>query len=91
MYLSAFHFEGDPAALALAHDKLTAQFPPEAFSLHLCLQTPEGILVLDGCPSRSVAEEFQQSVGFASALAAAGLPSPRIERLGDVWSAVGVA
>ena len=91
MYLSAYHFEGDPDALVLAHDRLTAQFPPEALSAHLCIQTPRGILVLDGCPSRAVAEAFAESPDLASALAAAGLPTPRFEPLGELWSSVGVA
>ena len=29
MYLSAYHFDGDPARLAVAHDEMTAAFPPE--------------------------------------------------------------
>ena len=40
--------------------------------------------MLDACPSRAVFEAFSASPGFRTALAEAGLASPRIEPLGDV-------
>ncbi len=90
MHLAAYHFAGDPATLAAAHDEMTAQFPPEALPLHLCIKTGEGILVLDACPTRADAEAFQRSDVFAAALAGAGLPTPRFEHLGEIWSTVGI-
>jgi len=84
MYLSAYRFTVDPGTLAAAHDALLATFPPE--SLHVCVQTEDGILVLDTCPSRAVFESFNRSVEFRSALAAAGLPEPAVEPLGEVRS-----
>jgi len=92
MYLTAYHFEGDPATLAAAHERMTAHFPPGATDLRLCVTTGEGIVVLDTCPSREVAESFQQSPEFAHAVASSGLPSPRIEPFGEiVWSSVGAS
>lgn len=91
MHLSAYHFAGDPVRLAEAHDDMTARFPREALPLHLCVQTRDGILVLDACPTRADAEAFQRSPEFAAALVAAGLPAPRVEALGEIWSTVGVA
>lgn len=91
MHLSAYHFAGDPDRLAAAHDVMTARFPAEALPLHVCVRTADGILVLDGCPTKADAEAFQQGAEFAEALAQAGLPSPRIESLGEIWSTVGVA
>lgn len=90
MHLSALYFDGDPTRLAEAHDQLAARFPAEALPLHLCVRTAAGILVLDACPTRADAEAFQQSAEFAGALAAAGLPTPRVESLGEIWSTVGV-
>jgi hypothetical protein len=91
MHLTAYHFTGDPAALAAAHDEMTAKFPLDALPLHLCVQTGDGILVLDGCPTAADAEAFQRSPEFAAALADVGLPTPRIESLGEIWSSEGVA
>jgi hypothetical protein len=88
MFLSAYHFDGDPATLVAAHDQLATVYPPESYSLHVCIRTEQGMTVLDGCPSREVFEEFHRSQGFRAALASAGLPTPRIEALGDVESAV---
>jgi len=91
MPLSAYHFTGEPAALARAHDEMTARFPRDALVLHLCVTTGEGIVVLDGCPTAADAAAFQQSPEFAAALAQAGLPAPRIESVGEIWSTMGVS
>ncbi len=87
MFLGAYHFAGHPDELVAAHDRLTAQFPPGAFDLHVCVARDDGIVVLDACPSREVFTDFAQSPEFLSAVAAAGLPTPRVEPLGDVHSA----
>ena len=91
MYLTAYRFDGDSATLAEAHDAMAAQFPTDALDLHVCIKTATGILVLDGCPTAEDAIAFQQSPEFAAALADAGLPNPRIESLGEIWSSVGVS
>ena len=43
MFLSAYHFAGDPAALAAAHDRLYQQIPPESVDLHVCVLAADGI------------------------------------------------
>jgi hypothetical protein len=89
MFLSAYHFDGDDsAALAAAHDRLLIAQPPASFTLHLCAVGERGIVVLDTCPNREVFEEFHRSAGFLKAIADAGLPAPRVERLGEVHSTV---
>ncbi len=40
--------------------------------------------VLDGCASRAAFEAFSTGEQFRSALAAAGLPTPRVQPLGEV-------
>jgi hypothetical protein len=87
VFLGAYHFAGDPAELVAAHDRLTAQFPPGIFDLHVCVARDDGIVVFDACPSREVFTDFAQSDGFLTAVADAGLPAPRVEPLGDVHSA----
>jgi hypothetical protein len=87
MFLSAFHFDGDPTELIPAYEALLSGLPADAIELHACVVTEEGITVFDACPSREVFEEFT-SGGFQSAVAAAGLPLPRIVPLGEVHKAI---
>ena len=87
MFLSACHFDGDPAALAAAHDRLYQRLPPESLGLHVCVLGEDGITVLDACPSREDFAAFSQSAEFRQALAEAGLPQPRLEPLGEVHDA----
>ena len=87
MFLGAYHFDGDPAVLLDAYRRLMEGFPPEATDLHVCVERADGITVLDACPSHDVFAGFSTSPEFRSALAAAGLPDPRVEELGDVRAA----
>jgi hypothetical protein len=84
LYLGAVHFDGDPAALLPAYHRLLQRFPLEALDLHVCIGRNGGLTVFDACPSRAVYEEFTRSEQFRGAIAAAGLPAPRVESLGDV-------
>jgi hypothetical protein len=84
MFLSAYHFDGDPARLLPAYDAFAATFPPDALTLHACVVTESGISVYDACPTREVFEEFCHGAAFRSALEAAGLQLPRIVPLGEV-------
>ncbi|MGI5125903.1 hypothetical protein ACQEVB_03710 [Pseudonocardia sp. CA-107938] len=88
MFLSAYHFDGDPMTLVPAYDRMREGFPPDMFDLHACVVTGSGITVYDGCPTREDFEGFSVSADFRSAVAAAGLPQPRIEPLGEVHHAV---
>lgn len=88
MFLSAFHYDGDPARLVPAYDTMREGFPEDAFELHVCVVTSTGITVFDACPSREVFEEFSRSPQFLDAAAAAGLPASRIEPLGEIHYAV---
>ena len=84
MYLTAYHFDGIPAELVRRHERLVAAIPAVSAGLHVVVVSETGITVLDACPSRAVFEEFSASPGFRTALSEAGLPSPRIEPLGDI-------
>ena len=88
MFLSAYHFDGDPAALVPAYDVMQQGFPPDNFELHACVVTGSGITVYDACPTREIFEGFSVSSEFRGVLDAAGLPTPRIEPLGEVHHAV---
>jgi hypothetical protein len=87
MFLGSYTFEGDPAQLVRAYDRMLAQMPEGDIGLHVCVVREHGLLVLDSCPSREVFDEFTSSKGFAAAVAEAGLPHPRIVHLGEVHHA----
>jgi hypothetical protein len=92
VYLSAYHFDGDPTDLTARYDRMAAHFPDEELLLHACVVTDRGISVYDACPSRQVHAEFVASAAWQGALADAGLTPPRLEDLGDVhhWAAARV-
>jgi hypothetical protein len=88
MYLSAYHFDGTAAELLPAYHRLLASFPPGAVTLQLCTVTERGITVFDTCPSREAFQEFSTGETFRVAVAMAGLPSARIEPVGELHHTV---
>jgi hypothetical protein len=88
MFLGAYHFDGDPAGLLPAYERLFAGLPSEQIQLHVCVLGPGGLIVLDACPSEDVFAAFSTNPEFAAAVASAGLPQPRVERLGVVHRAL---
>lgn len=52
MYLGMYSFRGDPAELLAGHDRMLALLPEGRLDLHLCVQTEDGIAILDTCPNR---------------------------------------
>ena len=87
MFLGAFQFDGQTSELLPAYERLIRTYPPESLDLHLCVVRDGGITVYDACPSRSVFDEFVAGPHFRAAVAEAGLPPPRVERLGEVHRA----
>lgn len=84
MFFSVYRFQGEPAALQAGHARMLAMIPPGSISLHLSVPRPDGLDVYDACGDRATFEAFSGSDDFRGMLAAAGLPAPRIETLGDV-------
>jgi hypothetical protein len=82
VFLSVYHFDGDPASLLPGYDRMFADLRPDG--VHACVVREDGISVYDGCPSRAEFVAFSTGDAFRTALATAGLPSPRIEALGEV-------
>jgi len=81
MHASIWKFTGDPGTLLAGYDAMLADIPPENMMLHLCLEAPDGIVLVDTCPSREVFEGFVSGEGFRALRARHGLPEP--ERLED--------
>jgi len=88
VFLGAYHFDGDTGALLDGYDRMVAQFPPGVLELNVCVARDDGITVFDACPSGDVFAGFSQSAEFLAAVSTAGLPTPRVEPLGDVHAAV---
>ena len=87
MFLGKYECDGDPAVLLPAYDKFVAGFPPGNLMLHVCVVRDGGITIYDACPSQEVFRAFTSDPGLKPAFAAAGLPEPRIEELGEVHNA----
>jgi hypothetical protein len=88
MFLGAYHFDGETDALRAAYDRLMTFIPVGIVDLNVCVVRAGGITVYDACPSQEVFEGFSTSPDFATALASAGLPAPRVEQLGDIHNVV---
>ena len=80
MHASIWTFRGDPEQLLDAYDGLIAEILP-VVRLHLCLRTPDGILLVDTCPDRDAFERFVASDDFRALRERHGLPDP--ERVDD--------
>jgi hypothetical protein len=76
MHASIWHFAGDPDDLLPRYDAMLAQVPTASMRLHLCLRAPDGLLLVDTCPTREAYEEFAASEGFRGLRAQHGLPEP---------------
>ena len=78
MHLGIYEFEGDPAVLLEAYDRLMSATADANLFWHLCAVRPDGIVIYDTCPTREAFERFSTSPEFHSALRDAGLPEPRV-------------
>ncbi len=88
IFLGSYQFTGDTSYLLEAYDQFVGGFPPGVIMFQVCVARDNGITVFDACPTREVFTEFSQSPDFAGAIAAAGLPVPIVEPLGDVHNTI---
>jgi hypothetical protein len=79
MHASIWHLPGDPDDLLPRYDAPLAELP--AMRLQICLRAPDGIILVDTCPSREVFEGFATSDAFRTLRQRHGLPDP--DRLED--------
>ncbi len=89
MYLSAYQFDGDQDTLHEGYDRLVAAAPSGQLVVNLCVDRPGGITVFDSCPSRADFESWSTGEEFQAMLTKVGLPTPRVEPLGEVYLATG--
>jgi hypothetical protein len=74
MYASIWKFHGDPDELAAAYEAFTAELPEPA--LQLALRAPDGLVVVDTCPSRDAFVAFTSDPATHARLARHGLGLP---------------
>ena len=84
MILSTYTFAGDPETLLESHRKMMGFFPPQSLDLHIAVTTDDGLVVYDSCPDLPTHEAFVVSPEFLGTLEQVGLPTPRIQVLGEV-------
>ena len=84
LYLGAVHFDGDPGELLPAYHRMLEKFGLDHLDVHMCVTRDGGLTVFDACPTKEIYEEFTTSETFLGAIAAAGLPAPRVSGLGDI-------
>ena len=80
MHASLWWFRGDPDELLRHYDAMLAEIPRAVMRLHLCLRQPDGIVIVDTCPTRDAFESFSNGA-FADLRRQHGLPEP--ERVED--------
>ncbi len=88
MHLGSYRLDGDPDRLLAGYDQMLASFPTDALLVHVCVRRDDGITIFDACPNEAEFQRFSTSPEFHAALAAAGLPDPVIEHIGDVHVAL---
>ena len=86
MHASIWQFTGDPDELVRRYDDMLADIPPASMRLHLCLRTPEGIVIVDTCPSREEFEQFATGP-FPALRNRHGIPEPEDVQDGPVYAA----
>jgi hypothetical protein len=80
MHASISRFPGDPDALEARYEALLAEVPTENMDVHLCLRAPDGLVVVDTCPSEEEFRAFHNGETFRALRARHGLPDPtRVE------------
>jgi hypothetical protein len=76
MHASITYFSGDPDELQASYDSMLAAIGSENLDVHLCLRAPDGLVVVDACPSEEAFRDFHQGVAFRELRARYGLPDP---------------
>jgi hypothetical protein len=87
MFFGTYRFTGDPTELAAAYDRLMTKFPEDQLLVHICVETDEGLVIYDTCPSQADFHAFSTDPLILAAMQEAGLPNPQIEEVGEVHAA----
>jgi hypothetical protein len=75
MHASIWRFEGDPDELLRGYEGMLAEIPPQVMVLHACLRAPDGLVLIDSCPTKADFDSFA-SGRFVELRRRHGLPDP---------------
>jgi hypothetical protein len=81
VHASIWKFTGDPDDLLARYDAMMDEIGAADMRLHVCLRAPDGIVLLDTCPSKEAFEAFANGDAFRGLRRRHGLPDP--ERVED--------
>jgi hypothetical protein len=81
VHASIWRFRGDPDGLLRAYDAMLAEVPSANMRLHVCLRAPDGIVLVDTCPTKDVFDAFVGNPEVRRLREKHGLPEP--ERVDD--------
>jgi hypothetical protein len=87
MFLGTYEYAGEPTELLAAYNRLMEMVPSEGLSFHACVERADGITIIDTCPSEEIFTAFSSSPELRGAMEAAGLPMPRVTKVGVVHMA----
>ena len=73
MHCSVWRFRGEPDALERGYLALLSEVPTTNNVLHLGAKTPDGLLVVDTCPSKEVFDDFYSREAVRELFARHGL------------------
>jgi hypothetical protein len=76
MHVPIWKFTGDHNDLLARHDAMLAEILTDGFIAYLCLRAPDGIVLVDTCPSREAFETFATSNWFRDLRRRHGLGDP---------------
>jgi hypothetical protein len=76
VHASLWRFAGDPGDLLPRYDAMLAEIGAGNMRLHVCLRAPDGIVLLDTCPSKEAFEALMRSPAFRELRERHGLPEP---------------
>ena len=77
MHASIWKFAGDPDELLRRYDAMLEEIPRARMRLHICLRAPDGLLLVDTCPTKEAFEAFARDDDFRTLRERHGFPEPR--------------
>lgn len=81
MHASIWTFRGDPDRLLGAYEAMLGEVDGANMNLHLCLRAPDGIVIVDTCPTQAAFERFVTDPNLCVLRERHGVPEP--ERIED--------
>jgi hypothetical protein len=76
MHASIWTFTGDPDDLLPRFDAVLGEAPVDQMHVMLTMRAPDGLIVVDTCPTREAFESFRDGEWLSSVLDRHGLPRP---------------